>query len=127
MSTTFLAGYRLRPGLEIIRLDPKRFMVFDPATRKHIEFGPDERYLLYLVGRCESLEDVLERYRERFGKSLDRQQLLGFLEQFRRLGLTADGAPAGGPGPVSPGRARRSPTSPSPRSPNRYSIFVSIC
>jgi hypothetical protein len=85
-----LARYRLRPELEIIRLAPDRFMVVDPATRKHFEFGPDERYLLYLLGRAESPEEILERYRERFGKTVSHQQLLGFLENLRRLGLTTD-------------------------------------
>jgi multidrug resistance efflux pump len=98
---SILDQYQLRPGLEIHRLGPRRFLVVDPATRKHVELGPDERYLVHMVREARSVEEVLDGYRERFGKEISRQQLIGFLENLRILGLTVDGAESAG-SPATP-------------------------
>jgi hypothetical protein len=52
--------------------------------------GIEERYLVYLLERTESLESVLAAYEVRFGRRITRQQVLEFIEELRQRRLLVE-------------------------------------
>jgi multidrug resistance efflux pump len=78
---------RLRPGVEVVRLSPRQFLLIHAASGRQLELGAEERYLLHLLGKGASLDDVLRQHARRFRRGLERFQLLEFVEQLGQLDL----------------------------------------
>ena len=81
---------RLRAGLSVVRTGPRDFLLINPETGAQFAFGAEERYLLHLLERTASPDDVLRLYEQRFGPGLSRRRVLEFVEQLRQLGLLTD-------------------------------------
>ncbi len=90
---------RLRPEVEILRLGPRQFLLVDPISGAQFRCGVGERYLLHLLDKATSPEEVRIAYAQRFGQDLPQRQLLEFLEQLHQLRLITD------PGDATPAPA----------------------
>jgi hypothetical protein len=91
---------QLPADVEILRTGADSFLLLKNGTDGRFSLGAVERYLLFLLERVDTLDEVLGRFEQRFGQTLDRQQVLDFVEQLRKQGLadvpvevTADQAP----------------------------------
>lgn len=90
---------RLRPDVQILRIGPRAFRLYDPCSGAHYELGGPERYLLSLLQSCETLPAMREAYERQFGVPLPEREALEFIEQLRRQclleGCASDQPPAG--------------------------------
>lgn len=88
---------QLRPGVEVIRVSPRRFLVVNSATGAQFEVGGEERLLLHLLEKGGAPEDIERAYKQRFGQALPENGLLEFMEQLRQLDLLDENDPKAGP------------------------------
>lgn len=77
----------LRGDVEILRSGPDGFRLLNGRTGEYFSLGLEERYVLYLLERAESLEKVLAAFELRFGRQTTEQQLQRFVGQLRERGL----------------------------------------
>ncbi len=92
---------RARGDLEFVRVAPSRFLLRDAEDNAY-ELGMEERFLFVQLDGISSLEDVRERYRHHFGRTLPRRDLSDFVEQLRQCGLLAHDPSSTSP-PARPG------------------------
>jgi hypothetical protein len=57
--------------------------------------GADERYLLFLMERLSSPDEVVRAFANRFGRVLEKRLLLEFAEQLTQSGLLTAASDAG--------------------------------
>jgi len=81
---------RLHGDVEILRGGPSGFRLLDTRTGECFAMGRDERYLLYLFERTQSVERILAAFEARFGRKTSEEQLQGFIEKLRQRGLLDD-------------------------------------
>lgn len=97
------ARFRLRPGPRLVRLSPRQFALIGPGDDALflLEAGP--RYLLHLLERCGSVDEVRRGFESRFRQPVTGRAVLEFVEQLRGLDLIDDGGPPRGVGAAPPG------------------------
>jgi hypothetical protein len=93
---------RLRPDLKVVRVSPTDFHLLDPSTHDSFKMGADERYLLFLMERLSSPDEVLRAFANRFGRVLEKRPLLEFAEQLSQSGLLTAAGDAGNGGSREP-------------------------
>lgn len=96
---------RLRRDLEILRIEPQRFVLRDTASGEAFEFGQQERFLVGLLDGEHTAAEICEAYRDRFGEPLSRRYVEEFVEQLREAGLLEGAEPL--PAAVTPSEPPR--------------------
>jgi membrane fusion protein YbhG len=92
VTTAAPSRLRLRPGVQILRAGPREFLVLNPGTGAQLTCAAEERYLIHLLERCESLDSVRDAFERRFGAGLAERALQEFVEQLRTLDLVVEQA-----------------------------------
>jgi hypothetical protein len=90
----------LRPGVELFRIGPREFQLWDPLADLHFQLGAEERLLVDLLGRSETMAEALAGYQRITGTSVSERNVVEFAAQLRSAGLLAD-APAPVPAEIA--------------------------
>lgn len=104
--------FKLRADVEIVRIDPRRYLLFDRARNEHFELGPDERQIVALLDGRRDLEAIRQELAARHGRELPPRELEAFIEQLRLAGLLHDATSDSTlltPGEATPGRLAADP------------------
>jgi len=80
-----LPAFRL--DVEVVRVSPDSYVVFEPATDVRFELGVEEHFLLRRLDGRRSLEDIRDEYRQRFDRVLTKRELREFVRQVELAGL----------------------------------------
>jgi hypothetical protein len=75
---------QLRPDVQVLRIGPRTFRLYDPQSGAHYELGATERYLLSLLQSSRTVEELCENYQRQFGRPLPEREAREFMEQLRR-------------------------------------------
>lgn len=87
-----IAPPAFRPDVDVVRVSPDSFVVFEPATDVRFELGVEEHFLLKRLDGRRSLEDIRYEYRQRFSRVLTRREFREFVRQLELAGLVEDEA-----------------------------------
>lgn len=77
----------LRRDVRIVRVGPDQFRLYDSSRAAHHELRSRERFLLELVGRCTTIDEVRAEFAQHLQKSISAAEVAEFIEQLRVAGL----------------------------------------
>ncbi len=80
----------LRSGVELFRIGPREFQLWDRQAAQHFQLGAEERLLLDLLSKSHSLAEVLAGYLRVTGGPVSERNVVEFAAQLSAAGLLTD-------------------------------------
>lgn len=96
----------LRPDVDVFRIGPREFQLWDRQAAQHFQLGAEERLLVDLMGKSHSLAEVLAGYQRITGSSVAERNVAEFAAQLRAAGLLADAPVAASVEPAAAAASR---------------------